>query len=164
MKRLFVDLEKCDSCPECVIKCSYIYHFENAGITSLREFVTFALVCRRCQDSPCVNSCYRKALKKDANGMVKRSSFLCTSCKTCSIACPFGVILPDFLTFLVSKCDLCIGRDNISCIGSCPYNAISLENIEGESVEEGIYIVSDYLAVRSKNKWLFDDRVLYKKK
>ena len=164
MKRLFVDLEKCDHCPECVIKCRYFYHPQNNGIATLRELATLSLVCRKCEEAPCINSCYKNALKKDENGILRRASFLCTSCKTCSIACPFGTILVDFLTFLGSHCDYCISRKNILCIESCPYQAIEVREIEKEDLKEGIYFVSENLAVKQSKKWFADDKILYKKR
>ncbi len=163
MKRLFIDLEKCDKCKKCVVECSYIYHPQNNGITSIRELATFSLLCRKCEEAPCVNACYHNALKKDEEGILHRARFLCTSCKSCSIACPFGTILPDFLEFLDSKCDFCLKRDKIKCIETCPYNAIQIKDIQREDIEKGIFFVSDKLAVHSL-KWLKDDTILYKKR
>ncbi|MCM8786577.1 MAG: hypothetical protein NC935_00795 [Candidatus Omnitrophica bacterium] len=163
MKRLFIDLEKCEKCLKCEAACSYIYHPQNNGITSLLELATFSIICRRCEQAPCVNSCYHNALKKDNNGILKRSRILCTSCKTCSIACPFGTIFVDFLTYLDSKCDFCIEREEIRCIQSCPHKAIEIKDIENEDISSGIFLVSGKLAVRCLKKWFFDDRVLYKK-
>ncbi|MFC1599359.1 4Fe-4S dicluster domain-containing protein [Candidatus Omnitrophota bacterium] len=163
MKRVFIDLEKCDKCKDCVIQCSYFYHRQNNGITSIRELATFAVFCRKCEEAPCVSSCYHNALKKQDDGILRRARFLCTSCKTCSIACPFGAILPDFLQYLDSQCDFCVGKDNLLCIETCPYKAIALKDIKEEDIKEGIYFVSDRLAVHT-TKWLRDDTVLYKKK
>jgi len=161
--RLFIDLEKCSKCSECVVKCSYFYHPSNNGITSLRELATFSLICRQCEEAPCIKSCYHQALAKDEEGILRRSNFLCTSCKSCSIACPFGTILVDFLSFLDSKCDFCIERGKPSCIESCPYGALEIREIKEENIEEGIFFVSDKLAIHSK-KWFKNDAVLYKKK
>lgn len=164
MKKLFLDLEKCDNCPECVVKCSYIYHPQNKGITSLREFATFAVVCHRCEEAPCVNSCYHNALAKDENKIIKRAKFLCTSCKTCMHACPFGVIFNDFLDFLDSKCDFCIGRDKHLCMDTCPHQALEIRDIDKDDILQNTYVISDYLAVKHPKKWFLDDKVLYKKK
>jgi Fe-S-cluster-containing hydrogenase component 2 len=124
---------------------------------------TFSLICRKCEEAPCVNSCYHNALKKDENKILKRAKFLCTSCKTCTIACPFGVILVDFLQYLDTKCDYCIKRDRKLCIETCPYKAIEIRDIEKESIEENIYFVSSLLAAKHSKKWFADDKILYKK-
>jgi Fe-S-cluster-containing hydrogenase component 2 len=163
MKRLLLDLEKCDKCPECVVKCSYIFHPQNNGITSLRELAAFAVVCHRCEEAPCVDSCYHKALKKDNAGVLKRSAMLCTSCKTCSLACPFGVIFTDLLSYLGSTCDYCITKSP-QCSNTCPLHALEVKEIEKESIEENIYFVSDFLAVKHSKKWHLDDSILFKKR
>jgi len=119
--------------------CSYIQHPGNNGITTLREFAHFAVVCRRCDDAPCVASCPWEALElqpapypSEASGtgpapypapsdagqasgagstnMLKRHMMRCTSCKNCSRACPFGAIYPETIPFVISRCDYCIGR------------------------------------------------------
>jgi Fe-S-cluster-containing hydrogenase component 2 len=163
MQRLFIDLEKCDRCPECVAKCSYIYHPQNNGITSIRELATFSLICRKCEEAPCVNSCYHNALKKDIDGILRRAKFLCTCCKTCAIACPFGVILTDFLQYIDSKCNFCIKREEKLCLTTCPYQAISVRDIEKEDIKEGIYFISELLVCKHSKKWFPEDKILYKK-
>jgi Fe-S-cluster-containing dehydrogenase component len=122
------------------------------------------VVCRRCEEAPCVNSCYHRALEKDEKGILKRAKMLCTGCKTCSIACPFGVIFVDFLQYLDSKCNFCVGKEKAYCIETCPHKAIEIRELEKESIEEGIYFVSDILAVKHSRKWFFDDTIFYKKR
>ena len=166
MKRLFIDLDLCAKCEECKVTCSYLYHPQNNGITSLREFATFATICRQCEEAPCVKACYRDALEKQADGYLKRYKMRCTSCKSCSIACPFGTILVDFIPYLDSKCDYCIGmadKELPQCIGSCPEKAIELKEIDKEIEEENIYFIGDKLAVKSK-KWFREDIVAKPKK
>ena len=152
MKRLFIDLDICSKCPDCVVACSYFYHPQNNGITSLREYATFATVCRQCDEAPCVKSCYHDALEKQPDGLLKRYSMRCTSCKSCTIACPFGTIFPEFIPYLASRCDYFIGQDKIpECIKTCPYHAIELKEIK-EDPKQNIFFVGDNLAVKSI-KW-----------
>lgn len=163
MKRLFIDLEICAKCKECVVTCSYFYHPENNGITNLREYATFVLLCRRCEDAPCTNSCYHQALEKQKDGVLKRYRMLCTSCKSCSIACPFGVILPGFIPYLDSRCDYCINRrtEVPECVKTCPYKALDFKEVE-ENLEKNIYLIGENLAVHSR-KWEKEDTISKKK-
>jgi len=167
MKRLYIDLDVCNKCPECIVACSYLYHPQpfvengrypqktaNAGITSLREYATFVLFCRHCEEAPCVNSCYHDALEKQSDGHLKRYKMRCTSCKACSIACPFGTIFIDFIPYLDSRCDYCIGCPEgqlPECIRTCSYNAVEFREVN-EDPENNIYLIGEHLAVKSR-KW-----------
>lgn len=156
MKKLLIDLDVCSKCEECGMLCSYLQHPGNNGITSLREFAHFAMVCRRCDDAPCVNSCPWEALEMQPYNMLKRYMMRCTSCKSCSQACPFGVIYPETIPFIISRCDFCLGRlkeENVPiCLQSCTNNGIKYGEFE-ENKEEHIYKVSDYLFVKTDYKW-----------
>lgn len=140
-RKLIIEIDKCLQCPECPVKCSYPYHTktQNNGIEINREKAVFALICRRCETAPCVTSCPTNALKKDAADykripMVQRASMLCIGCLSCTIACPFGVLHPDFINYMVSKCDLCAKRISDSekplCVETCPQGALSFEDRE----------------------------------
>ena len=163
MKRLFVVLEVCSSCVECKVCCDYFYHPQNNGIATLREYATFATICRHCEEAPCVNSCYHNALERASDGHIKRYKMRCTSCKSCSIACPFGIIFQDFIPYLDSQCDYCVGiSDKIpKCVGSCHEKAIEVKDIE-EDEEKNIYFIGEHLAVHTL-KWSRED-ILPKKK
>ena len=59
-KRLFVDLEVCDKCKECKVCCSYFYHPQGNGITSLSEFAAFQF--RQLKEKPPIKE-IKKMLK-----------------------------------------------------------------------------------------------------
>ena len=163
MKRLFIDLDICNKCASCKAACDYFYHPQNNGITSLREYATFAVICRHCEEAPCVHSCYHNALERAQDGHIKRYKMRCSSCKTCSIACPFGIIFQDFIPYLDSKCDYCITKNNPpKCLATCLHNAIEIKEIE-ESLENNIYFAGEHLAVHSL-KWSREDVLPQKKK
>ena len=164
MKRLFIDLDICNSCAECRVSCDYFYHPQNNGISSLREYATFATICRHCEEAPCVNSCYHNALERAPDGHIKRYKMRCTSCKCCSVACPFGIIFQDFIPYLDSSCNYCLGRSTElpKCAASCPEKAIEIKEIV-EDIEKDIYLVGDNLAVHSR-KWSREDIQPSKKK
>jgi Fe-S-cluster-containing hydrogenase component 2 len=157
MKRLFVDLDICNNCKDCKVCCDYFYHPQNNGIASLREYATFAVICRHCEEAPCVNSCYHHALERAPDGHLKRYKMRCTSCKACTIACPFGIIFQDFIPYLDAKCDYCVGVSGElpKCVTSCPCNAIMIKEVE-EDLVENIYFVGEHLAVHSR-KWSRED-------
>lgn len=156
MKRLFIDLEQCTRCGDCTMQCSYKYHRRNLGVTRLWEIANFALVCRRCEDEPCVTACPWDALEKRPDKVLERYNMRCTSCKSCAAACPFGTIYPATIPILFQACDLCVGRlketEEPSCVASCPHGGIKY----GEFAEEkakNIYSITDRLVVYSDTHW-----------
>jgi len=164
MKRLFVDLEICNKCRECAVACDYFYHPQNNGVASVREYATFATICRHCEQAPCVASCYHKALEKQPYGHLKRYKMRCTSCKSCTIACPFGIIFQDFIPYLDAKCDYCVGVTEKlpKCVTTCPEKAIEVREAV-EDLEKNIYLVGENLAVHTL-KWSREDVQPPKKK
>lgn len=154
MKRLFIDLEKCYKCKECTAKCSYFYHPENDGVISLLELASRTQVCRQCEAAPCVEACPNEALEKQTDNTLKRYSMRCTGCKTCALACPFGVIYPEMVPYLVSQCDYCLGQaapaggKEPECVSSCPEGAVKFTEVEEEK-EKDIYRIGDNLAVHA---------------
>ncbi|MFH1552310.1 MAG: 4Fe-4S dicluster domain-containing protein [Candidatus Omnitrophota bacterium] len=157
-KRLFIDLDVCASgeCKECVTQCSYFYHRQTAnnGIVSAVELATYALVCRKCEEPHCVNSCPVEALEQqeDKNKVLARHNMRCISCRSCSYACPYGTIYPEMLPRLAQNCDFCLDRrrekDEPLCITTCPYGALSLKAGDVE-LDENTFLVGDNLIVHS---------------
>ncbi|MEW6009405.1 MAG: 4Fe-4S dicluster domain-containing protein [Candidatus Omnitrophota bacterium] len=165
MKRLFVDLDICDKCEVCKVACQYFYHPQNNGVANLREYATFATFCRHCEQAPCVTSCYHDALERQSDGHLKRYKMRCTSCKSCTIACPFGTIFIDFIPYLDSKCDYCLGiseRTIPSCVKTCPHDAISYKDIDKEDIDNNLFFIGDNLAVHTI-KWSREEAVKKRK-
>lgn len=153
--KLFVDLDKCSTvCKECVVECGYFYHPDNNGMYPLRELLTFILTCRKCEEPHCVNSCPQNALEMQEDGILKRYYMRCIGCKSCSHACPYGVIYPELVPYLNARCDLCVeireAEQEPPCIASCPYGAISLKDVQPKE-EENLYAVGDSIVVYSKH-------------
>jgi len=154
-KRLFIDLDICSECPECVAKCSYFYHPQNNGVITLLELATYSLICRQCEEGTCVKSCPNDALEKQPDSILRRYNLLCISCKSCSHACPFRTIYPELIPYFVAKCDWCLDRieeRGPDCVNSCPPGAVRFQEVK-ESPEEGVYFVGDNLAIRSSIRW-----------
>lgn len=160
-KRLFVDLDICASgeCKQCKLECSYFYHSQdpiNNGIVSVAELCTYALVCRRCEEPHCVNSCPFEALEQQEgkDNLLIRHNMRCVSCKTCSHACPYGTIYPEHVPYLIHNCDFCLDRLNDKneplCIKSCPYGALSLVDSD-KKLEQDTFLLGDNLVVHSSH-------------
>lgn len=172
-KKILVNLETCYKCKSgkgavCSAKCSYFYSSrgpheltsvhhgysvelpeENNGVEKLLAKAQQFLVCRRCEDAFCINGCPREALEKDENGILQRHLFRCSSCKTCSIACPFGTIYLELLNYRSSMCDYCMGRANGKaplCVETCSEKALQYVEAE-EAKEKHIYVINQNLAV-----------------
>jgi len=154
--RLYIDLDKCtaDECEKCVIDCSYVFHprGSNTGTLSVIELATYALVCRRCDEPHCVKACPKEALEQleSSDRMLIRHTMRCVSCRSCSHACPYGTIYPEMVPALANICDYCLDRRDTepSCIGSCPYGALTMVRGDME-LGEDTFLVGDNLIVHS---------------
>lgn len=91
--------------------------------------ITFvSLACMHCGDAPCLPSCPTGALGRDeAIGSVVVDQSRCMGCRSCAMACPFGV--PRFgRNGRMEKCDLCAVRVEYgfepACVRVCPTKAL----------------------------------------
>ncbi|MFH1782981.1 MAG: 4Fe-4S dicluster domain-containing protein [Candidatus Omnitrophota bacterium] len=154
MKRLLVDLEKLYTCEEVKCDCSYYYRPGNDGVTRLRELGQFLYICRKCEEAPCVKACPKDALEKQEDGVIKRYTMRCISCKSCSIACPFGTIPPETIPYITSHCDECIDRtkEEPLCSRTCTEKDIVKFTEVEESEKDDIHLIGERIAVHAK-KW-----------
>ena len=152
MKRLFIDLEKLNTSEGVTADCSYYYHPGNSGITRLREIGQFLHICRKCEEAPCVVACPKEALEKQTDETIKRYTMRCISCKSCSLACPFGTILLETVPYITSQCDACIDRNKEEpiCVKTCSVkDAVKFIEID-ESEKDDIYLIGSNIAVHAK--------------
>jgi Fe-S-cluster-containing hydrogenase component 2 len=76
------------------------------------------IICRHCDDAPCIEACPEKAIFSDPkNGTVQLREDLCIGCKSCLAVCPYEAIFFDDLNKTAFKCDLCGG--NPECVRVC---------------------------------------------
>jgi Fe-S-cluster-containing dehydrogenase component len=146
--KLIIDLAKCKIQEESGVQCSYKHHPQNKGFNSLLEMIRFALICRRCEEAPCIKACPQGALEKipsnnnDA-GILKRANMLCTGCGSCAIACPFGTIYTDLIPYPSSVCDVCRGRlepgEKPLCVETCGDGSIDYKEVQVEGDLEEVF-------------------------
>lgn len=157
--KLRIDLEKIRGVDPGRIECSYFAHPDNRGVVDLIEQATFYLICRRCELGTCVESCPREALEKQENDVVKRYPLRCSNCFSCAAACPFGIIIPEYIPFHTSVCDYCLERlppgEAPLCARTAPAGMIEYGEFAGAE-EEGIFPVNENLLVKASS-WRKED-------
>jgi Fe-S-cluster-containing dehydrogenase component len=86
---------------------------------------------------------------KDEDGVVRRSAVRCTGCRSCALACPFGVLDEEVTRGQIAKCDLCVDRTEREdspllprCVSVCPSGALQFMDLAEEVEEEGYVVLS----------------------
>jgi Fe-S-cluster-containing dehydrogenase component len=140
-KRIIVNLDLCIGCHSCSAACHYGHHNQtNLVAGKVEEIAEIPANCRHCLNPACMLSCPSNALFKDDNGFVRRANLLCVGCRSCSLACPFGVIGYEFTRHISPKCDLCIDRvvegKTPRCVSACTSNALQFVEILTDAIPE----------------------------
>lgn len=143
MKKIRIREQYCMGCRLCEIYCA-VQHSKSKDLVKAyrgeypkpvprilveeKEYLSFAIQCRHCEDAPCISACMTGAMYRDpVSGAVLCDADKCVGCWMCIMVCPFGVITKGREKKVVSKCDLCIGADMPACVKHCPNEALVLE-------------------------------------
>jgi len=123
--------ERCIGCLSCMFACSRIH----SGTASLQDSAIKVLtrggiegdfvvvVCRGCEDPPCVRACPAGALERKEDGSVVFHRDKCTGCGKCQEACLIGAISLDKENRPI-KCMHCG-----ACIAFCPHGVLEFEEV-----------------------------------
>jgi len=150
MDQVFVRPERCMGCKSCEIACAVQHSKDKTLIGALtqtphpmkRLFVESAdglrmpVVCRHCEDAPCVNACISGCLYRDERGFIRRHKERCIGCWSCIMACPFGVIVRDRRKGIAVKCDRCHRLEVPACVSACPTKALVLMDVDEVPAEK----------------------------
>lgn len=138
-EEVFVRLDRCLGCRACELACA-VEHSAGKSIflapsekpTPVRRiYIEMAeeqkvpLVCRHCEDAPCVAVCRTGAMSQDpASGIVDRNPENCVGCFMCAMVCPYGVIGRHTEVRKAVKCDRCRELETPACVSACPTGAL----------------------------------------
>ncbi|WP_417915294.1 4Fe-4S dicluster domain-containing protein [Candidatus Electronema sp. JM] len=144
MELIYVQPDKCLGCRSCEIACRVAHSKDKNLVAAVsqssppqrRLFVeqqggrTMPVLCRHCDDAPCVAACITGCLYKNDRGFVLRHKERCIGCWSCILACPFGVISRNAEQHLAVKCDRCHKKDVPACAAACPTKALRIVDVD----------------------------------
>lgn len=139
---ILFDPGRCTGCRGCEVACRSARRTEEGvrwrrvttepnGPPQNTEIVFNSIGCRHCDEPACVEACPEGAIgKRQDNGAVLVDTDLCTGCRLCSDACPYGV--PQFgEDGKMQKCDGCVnditpGFELPPCVAACSTEALTV--------------------------------------
>lgn len=145
MKEIFINLEKCLGCKNCELLCAVEHSSTKVLFAAIAEvpmprrrlYVEHAegqkvpLLCRHCEEAPCVDACVSGALSQDTKTrIVSHKAERCVGCWMCLMVCPYGVIGREKQRKVALKCDQCPDQEVPVCVTSCPTRALVYSEAE----------------------------------
>ncbi len=136
---LKIDEEMCWGCDACELACkqennlpagSRWIRIRTKGVESLDgklKLTYYPVYCIQCSQPQCKEACPVNAIYRRPDGIVIIDQDICTGCKACIDACPFGVMFFNPEKGIAGKCNLCYHRIDRGkkpacvdvCIGRC---------------------------------------------
>lgn len=131
-----VDLDRCIGCEGCMVACktensialgemwNTVLKIGPMGTYPHLTQYYLPIMCQQCENSPCVGVCPTGASYRDPDtNIVLVDKEVCIGCKSCMMACPYGVRNWNFEERVVEKCTLCshlLGTDELPlCVSAC---------------------------------------------
>jgi tetrathionate reductase subunit B len=152
MKAFLIDIAKCNGCYSCQLSCKdehvgndwspyarpqpdtgqfWLKIDETVRGTTPKVKVSYqASLCMHCDNAPCMSACKVKGgIYKRHDGLVIINPKICTGCRNCIEACPYGSIYFNTELNLAQKCTGCAhlidrGWKEPRCVDICPTQAI----------------------------------------
>jgi len=130
MKVVFVEIDRCIACLNCMRVCSFrqqqTYHCQTSNIfvnVDMDQRKIYAGICMQCETALCMKVCPTAAIKRDpATQALFVDKSACVGCAMCVTVCPFGNVHLDEVRRIATKCDLCSG--NPKCVQVCMAKAL----------------------------------------
>ncbi len=144
-KEIFVKIDHCTGCQSCRLACA-VEHSESRNLFSailqepgpksrvyvewLQDETKVPILCRHCEDAPCVHACISGAITPSDKGDVITDPDKCIGCWTCVMICPYGVIGRDKAVQKAYRCDRCPDLETPACVTACPTDALVYETVD----------------------------------
>ncbi|HWR40503.1 MAG TPA: 4Fe-4S dicluster domain-containing protein [Patescibacteria group bacterium] len=153
IREIMVRPERCLGCHSCEMACAIAHTPAKnlagallAGQRGLKQIYVeqvdnfkAPVVCRHCDDAPCIAVCATHSLHRTEDGLVTNEDRQeqCLGCWMCAIACPFGMIRQDAPKRRALKCDRqCLDDKDIpACVGACPTSALVYTDVAAFEAE-----------------------------
>lgn len=150
MKQIYVKPERCMGCRSCEIGCC-VQHAQEKNLfgavmqsplpkkrlfVESTEELRMPILCRHCDEAPCLHACITGGLYRDEQGFVRRHKERCIGCWTCVMMCPFGVMTRDKENHVAVKCDRCHELEIPACVSYCPTKALVLVDVDDIPAEK----------------------------
>lgn len=139
MKEIFVRLDRCNGCRTCELACAVEHSASKSLFAAIAETPVprkrlyveqvvkhkLPLLCRHCEEAPCVQACRTGAMSQDAlTRLVSHDPDRCIGCWMCTMVCPYGVIGRELERRTAVKCDHCPDLELPACVSACPTKAL----------------------------------------
>jgi len=137
-KILFIDVDNCVRCYACEIACRQehgltfdtksrwcqVMAVEPRWAENELHMDFVPTMCFQCDDPICAYFCPVDAILRSEGGIVGVDEEVCTGCKLCVYACPYGAMFYNEVKGVAGKCDLCISRIHNGLEPACVQHCI----------------------------------------
>jgi len=149
-KEIFVRLDRCMGCHSCELACAVAHSHSQSlygamaeqprpkyrlYVESVSPSTPVPILCRHCEDAPCMHVCIAGAIWRTEDGVVMTRSDKCIGCWTCVMVCPYGVIGRHMEEHRPYRCDRCADRAMPACVEACPTKALVYSSVKDFSRE-----------------------------
>jgi Fe-S-cluster-containing dehydrogenase component len=135
---MLIDLDNCVRCYACEVACRqehgltvetasrwcHVLTIEPRQVSGRLHMDFVPMACFHCDDPLCAAVCPVGAISKKEDGSVAVDENMCTGCKLCVDACPYGLMFFNEVTGYAGHCDLCASRVEAGLEPACVQHCI----------------------------------------
>ena len=177
-KFLLIDIDNCVRCYACEVACRQehgltfetksnwcqVMTIEPRWIRQELHMDFVPVMCSQCDDPICASFCPVNAISKGEDGIVVVDEEVCTGCKLCVYACPYGAMFYNEVKGIAGKCDFCTSRAQNglepACVQHCIGGALQFvtEN-ELTTITSGEHALRIGMVCYTSSKWRLENDI-----